>query len=179
VYDDPLGEGTGAAVIFGVTGGVMEAALRTAADVLCGKKIQKVEYEAVRGLYGIKKSTVQLGAENEISLNVAVCHQMKNVRNFIDQIVKELESDEGTDIHFIEAMTCPGGCIGGGGMPQSRDPDILAERIKSIYSLDEKKVTRKSHENRFVMKLYKELLGKPLSKISHQLLHTSYNGKWY
>jgi NADH-quinone oxidoreductase subunit G len=178
LYDDPLGEGTGAAVIFGVTGGVMEAALRTAADVLCGKPIEKVEYEAVRGLHGIKKSTLKLGVKNEVSLDVAVCHQMRNIRNFIEQIEEGLASEEGAGFHFIEAMTCPGGCIGGGGMPQSRDPNILSERIKSIYSLDEKNIKRKSHENIAVLKLYKEFLGKPLSKISHQLLHTKYQGEY-
>jgi len=169
VYDNPFGESTGAAVIFGVTGGVMEAALRTAADVLSGKSLENVEYNAVRGLVGIKKATVNLGPNNEIALNAAVCHQMRNVREFLAQI------EEGkSDHHFIEIMTCPGGCVGGGGLPQSRDPDILMKRINSVYSMDEVMVKRKSHENEAVMDLYKSFLEKPLSHVSHKLLHTHY-----
>lgn len=169
VYDNPFGESTGAAVIFGVTGGVMEAALRTAADVLSGKDIANVQYEAVRGLYGIKEANLHLGANNEIALNVAVCHQMRNVREFLARIEQDPKQ-----FHFIEIMTCPGGCIGGGGLPQSRDPDILSKRVASVYSMDERMVTRKSHHNQAVQELYKELLGKPLSHVSHELLHTHY-----
>jgi len=172
VYDNPLGESTGAAVIFGVTGGVMEAALRTAADVLSGKSLDNVKYDAVRGLFGIKKATVQLGRNEEISLKAAVCHQMRNVREFLAEI------EEGkSDFHFIEIMTCPGGCIGGGGLPQSLDSDILSKRINSIYSMDELMVKRKSHENEAVKELYKELLEKPLSHVSHELLHTHYTAR--
>lgn len=169
VYDNPFGESTGAAIIFGATGGVMEAALRTAADVLHGCSLDDVKYDSVRGLNGIKESTVRLGRDKEIGLNVAVCHQMKNVREFLEKI----ETGE-TNYHFIEVMTCPGGCIGGGGLPQSRDPDILKKRTQSIYSLDERMVKRKSHENEAVIELYKQLLGKPLSPTSHELLHTHY-----
>ncbi|KAL3915101.1 MAG: hypothetical protein SGILL_005803, partial [Bacillariaceae sp.] len=172
VYDNPFGESTGAAIIFGVTGGVMEAALRTAADVLSGKNIENVKYDSIRGLYGIKESTLQLGANNEISLNVAVCHQMRNVRDFLAQI------EEGTKTyHFIEVMTCPGGCIGGGGLPQSRDADILSKRIQTVYSMDERMVKRKSHENSGVKLLYKDLLHKPLSHTAHKLLHTHYSAR--
>jgi flavodoxin len=167
--DNPFGESTGAAVIFGVTGGVMEAALRTAADVLSGKNIENVKYDSVRGLYGIKESTIKLGSNEEIPLSVAVCHQMRNVREFLAQI------EEGEKkYHFIEIMTCPGGCIGGGGLPQSRDADILSKRISSVYSMDERMVKRKSHDNAGVKQLYSELLEKPLSHISHELLHTHY-----
>jgi len=169
MYDNPFGDSTGAAIIFGVTGGVMEAALRTAADVLSGKDIQRVKYEGVRGMAGIKEATVQLGRKNEIDLSVAVCHQMRNVREFLAQI----EAGEKT-YHFVEVMTCPGGCIGGGGLPQSRDPNILVKRVSKIYSLDERNVIRKSHQNKAVSSLYFDLLGKPLSHLSHQLLHTSY-----
>jgi sulfite reductase alpha subunit-like flavoprotein len=147
----------------------MEAALRTAADVLSGKNLTNVKYESVRGLYGIKKSTIKLGASDEISLNVAVCHQMRNVREFLAQI-----EERKADYHFVEIMTCPGGCIGGGGLPQSRDADILSKRIDSVYSLDEKMVKRKSHENTAVKQLYNDLLHKPLSHASHRLLHTHY-----
>lgn len=169
VYDNPFGESSGAAILFGATGGVMEAALRTAADVLSHKNLESINYESVRGLTGIKESTVNLGPKGEIPLNIAVCHQMRNVREFLAQI----EEGEKT-YHFIEVMTCPGGCIGGGGLPQSRDSDILQKRIDSIYSLDEKTVVRKSHENQAVKKLYEDFLGKPLSHLSHKLLHTHY-----
>lgn len=169
IYDNPFGESTGAAIIFGVTGGVMEAALRTAADVLSNKNIENVQYDAVRGLLGIKEATVQLGADNEISLNVAVCHQMRNVREFLSQI----EQGE-KQYHFIEIMTCPGGCIGGGGLPQSRDPDIISKRTDSVYSLDERMIKRKSHHNEAVKELYNDLLVEPLSTVAHDLLHTHY-----
>ena len=169
VYDNPFGESSGAAVIFGVTGGVMEAALRTAADVLSGKSFENVAYNAVRGLYGIKEAIVKLGKKEEIPLSVAVCHQMRNVREFLAQI------EQGEKVyHFIEIMTCPGGCIGGGGLPQSRDADVLTKRINGTYSMDERMVKRKSHENEAVKSLYENFLGEPLSHRSHKLLHTHY-----
>ena len=168
-YDNPLGESTGAAILFGVTGGVMEAALRTAADVLSGKSLESIQYESVRGMFGIKESTIKLGPKGEISLNVAVCHQMRNVREFLAQI------EEGKkNYHFIEIMTCPGGCIGGGGLPQSRDENVLSKRINGIYSMDERMVIRKSHENQGVKQIYTDLLKKPLSHTAHKLLHTAY-----
>ena len=173
-FDDPLGESTGAAVIFGVTGGVMEAALRTATFFLGGKDLENLEYEEVRGLYGIKKSSLTVGANSELDLRVAVCHQMKNVREFL----AEIENGD-ANYHFIEVMTCPGGCIGGGGLPQSRDPDILSKRISSVYSIDERRKKRKSHENESVKKLYRKLLHQPLSEMSHKLLHTHYTGKFH
>jgi len=167
--DNPFGESSGAAIIFGVTGGVMEAALRTAADVLSGKNVENVKYDSVRGLYGIKEAIIKLGPHDEIPLSVAVCHQMRNVRDFLAQI------EEGKKTyHFVEVMTCPGGCIGGGGLPQSRDAEILSKRIDSVYSMDERMVKRKSHENDGVKLLYNELLHKPLSHMSHKLLHTNY-----
>ena len=169
LYDNPFGESTGAAILFGATGGVMEAALRTAADVLSGKNLENFEYESVRGLSGIKESTIELGPEGEISLNIAVCHQMRNVREFLAQIEERKKT-----YHFIEVMTCPGGCIGGGGLPQSKDENILSKRTAGIYSMDEQMVVRKSHENQAVKQLYQDLLRKPLSPISHKLLHTHY-----
>lgn len=173
VYDNPFGESTGAAVIFGVTGGVMEAALRTAADVLSGKSLDNVKYDAVRGLFGIKESTLHLGENEDIPLNVAVVHQMRNVRDFLAQI------EEGkADYQFIEIMCCPGGCIGGGGLPQNhKNEQILSQRIDSVYSMDERMVKRKSHENEAVKELYRALLEKPLSHVSHELLHTSYSAR--
>jgi NADH-quinone oxidoreductase subunit G len=167
-FDDPYGEGTGAAAIFGVTGGVAEAALRTAADVLSGQSLDSITYSAVRGLSGVKKTSLQLHREDNdepLNLNVAVCNQMANVKKFLASI------EEGNEMnyHFCEIMTCPGGCIGGGGLPQSRDPDILAKRVNGLYSIDERKVKRKSHENEDVKKLYEKVLGSPLSDISHKV----------
>ena len=176
----------------------MEAALRTAADVLSGQNLESVEYSAVRGLSGIKESTVKLGRNNEIELNIAVSHQMRNVRDFLEQIEQgkktyhfieiskyillQTTDQKGTMLLLISSpfvlssfiVTCPGGCIGGGGMPQSREPDILSKRMKSVYSLDERMVKRKSHDNEAVKNLYTELLGQPLSNVSHNLLHTNY-----
>jgi len=171
-FDNPFGESTGAAVIFGATGGVMEAALRTAADVLSGEDLQDFTYHQVRGMAGIKEATVQLGPKKEIGLSVAVCNQMRNVREFLAQI----ESSE-KQYHFIEIMTCPGGCIGGGGLPQSRDPDVITQRMQSIYSIDERCVKRKAHDNPAVQCLYKDFLIKPLGHRSHHLLHTTYNAR--
>uniref|UniRef100_A0A7S3PBK2 NADPH--hemoprotein reductase n=1 Tax=Amphora coffeiformis TaxID=265554 RepID=A0A7S3PBK2_9STRA len=172
VFDNPFGESTGASVIFGATGGVMEAALRTAADVLSGQNLPNVNYHEVRGLMGVKESTVRLGKSGEIGLNVAVCNQMRNVREFLDQI----EQGE-KKYHFIEIMTCPGGCIGGGGLPQSRDPDVLHKRMGSVYSIDERMVKRKSHENVAIQGLYKDYLDHPLSHKAHHLLHTTYSAR--
>lgn len=164
-YDNPLGDATGAGAIFGVTGGVTEAALRTSADILSGKALQNVKYESVRGLLGIKESKVELGSrgeKNHTTLNLAVCHQMGNVREFLDRI----ENGNKGNYHFVEIMTCPGGCIGGGGLPQSRDPDILSKRMKGVYSIDERKVKRKSHENTDIKQLYTDLLREPRSSVS-------------
>ena len=149
------------------------AALRTAADVLSGQDLKEVKYDAVRGLYGIKKASVRLGANNEVALNAAVVHQMRNVREFLAEMEEGIDNKK-PDYHFIEVMTCPGGCIGGGGLPQSRQADILERRIQSVYSMDERMVKRKSHESQAVQDLYNHLLGKPLSQVSHSLLHTEY-----
>jgi len=162
-YDNPLGDATGAANIFGATGGVMEAALRTAADFISHQDLKEVNYETVRGMQGVKEAKVHLG-EN-INLSVAVCHQMANVRDFLDEIKKNHMRKH----HFIEVMTCPGGCIGGGGLPQSRDPNIIQKRMSSIYSLDERKVKRKAHENMQVQHLYDHWLEKPLSHLAHKV----------
>jgi len=171
-YDNPLGESSGAAAIFGVTGGVMEAALRTAADILTGQDLPNVKYEEVRGLDGIKNSTVTLQRrgntrkddKDAISLHVAVCHQTKNIREFLTKIERGQ-----FNYHFIEVMVCPGGCIGGGGLPQSSDPDILSKRIRTLYSKDERMVKRKAHQNQDVKTIYTEFLGAPLSSYSRKV----------
>lgn len=147
---------------------VMEAALRTAADVVGGCSLENIKYESLRGLLGIKEATISLGGNdtNGVSnLNVAVCQQTSNVREFLSR----MENENAKPYHFIEVMACPGGCIGGGGLPQSRDPDILSKRIDGLYSIDERKVLRKSHENEDVKHLYKQTLVKPLSLKSHKV----------
>jgi NADP-reducing hydrogenase subunit HndD len=165
-YDDPLGESTGAAVIFGATGGVMEAALRTAYEVLTGETLADVNFKDVRGLKGIKEASVMVG---DLEVKVAVGHTLGNARKMLD-LIKAGKADW----HFIEIMCCPGGCIGGGGQPIPTDTEIRLQRINAIYTADERMVLRKSHENPSVKKLYEEFLEKPLGHKSHELLHTHY-----
>jgi NADH-quinone oxidoreductase subunit G/NADP-reducing hydrogenase subunit HndD len=165
-YDDPLGESTGAAVIFGATGGVMEAALRTAYEVVTKKTLPRVEFEAVRGLEGVKEASVDLDGTE---VRVAVAHGLANAKKVLDKV----RAGEG-DWHFIEIMACPGGCIGGGGQPIPTDLEVRQKRIEGIYTADERMTIRKSHENPSIIALYKEFLGEPLGHKSHELLHTTY-----
>ena len=170
-FDNPMGEATGAAAIFGTTGGVMEAALRTAYETVTGKTLAKLDFEEVRGKDGIKKSTINLDGKE---LKVAVAHGLANARIIMDEI------KAGTaDYQFVEIMACPGGCVMGGGQPirSSKDrleKDIRALRAGCLYSIDEKSTIRKSHENPTVKKLYEEFLGEPCGHKSHELLHTHY-----
>lgn len=170
-FDDPMGEATGAGVIFGATGGVMEAALRTVAEILSGKSIDNIEYEAVRGVEGIKEATVEAGG---LKIKAAVAHGLGNARKLLDKI----KSGE-AEYHFIEIMACPGGCVNGGGQPiqpsQVRSwVDLRAERAKAIYEEDRELPIRKSHENPKIKMLYDEFFEKPGSHKSHELLHTHY-----
>ncbi|MEW6522691.1 MAG: NADH-dependent [FeFe] hydrogenase, group A6 [Bacillota bacterium] len=165
-YDAPFGITTGAAAIFGATGGVMEAALRTAYEVLTGKTLEALDFETVRGLEGIKEATVDVGG---LPVRVAVAHTLGNAR----KVMERIRSGE-ADYHFIEIMCCPGGCIGGGGQPIPTDLEIRAKRIKAIYDVDSKMTLRKSHENPAVQELYRDFLEKPLGHKSHELLHTHY-----
>lgn len=170
-FDDPLGEDTGAGVIFGATGGVMEAALRTAADVLEGKSVDDVNYKEVRGTAGIKEATYTLAGKQ---IKVAVASGAKNAAVLLEKI-KNGEAD----YQFIEIMGCPGGCVNGGGQPiiparVKNFTDYKAIRAKALYSADEAATLRKSHENPEIQKLYKEFLGEPNSEKAHKLLHTSY-----
>ncbi|HNS14420.1 MAG TPA: NADH-dependent [FeFe] hydrogenase, group A6, partial [Syntrophorhabdaceae bacterium] len=166
-YDDPLGEYTGAATIFGATGGVMEAALRTAYEVATGKTLTNIEFAAVRGLEGIKEATIPV--EGIGDLRVAVAHGLGNARKLVER-VKEGK----TTYHFIEIMACPGGCIGGGGQPIPVNNEIRALRAKALYMEDEHLTYRKSHENPAIKRMYEEFLGEPLGEKSHHLLHTHY-----
>lgn len=166
-FDEPLGVSTGAAVIFGATGGVMEAALRTAYEVLTGKTLEKLDFESVRGLQGIKTAEVDVDG---LKLKVAVASSLSNARVLLDQV------QAGTSPYaFIEIMTCPGGCIGGGGQPIPTNTEIRTKRMEAIYEEDRNMPVRKSHENPAVKALYKEFMGAPLSEKSHHLLHTHYH----
>ena len=177
---DIMGEASGAGVIFGVTGGVMEAALRTVYHVLTGKEHGAIAFTSVRGFDGIKESQIEINGQ---ILRFAVAHGMKNAKVLMDQIRKG-ESP----YHFIEIMGCPGGCINGGGQPYVRpvflpneDHDILdtymQKRASALYSEDQRNVLRQSHKNTQVQKLYEEFLGEPNSHKAHELLHTSYKGR--
>ena len=170
-FDDPMGESTGAAVIFGATGGVMEAALRTAYEILTGEELKDVNFTAVRGIEGVKEATIKVG---DLDVNVAVASGTANAKALLEKV----RSGEKT-YHFIEVMCCPGGCVNGGGQPQQpgwvrNQIDLRAERAKALYSNDEAKALRKSHENPSVKKLYEEYLGEPGSEKAHHLLHTTY-----
>lgn len=170
-FDDMLGESSGAGVIFGVTGGVMEAALRTVVDVLTGRDMPRLEYADVRGLEGIKEATVNV---NGTDIKVAIVHGTANAAKLLNAI----RAGEKT-YHFIEVMGCPGGCVTGGGQPivDARTRyyvDPRAARAAATYSEDESMAIRKSHKNPAVQKLYAEFLGEPNSHIAHELLHTTY-----
>ncbi len=169
-FDQPLGESTGAGVIFGASGGVMEAALRTAYELYTGKKLEKVDFTEVRGLESIKKATVHL---NGTELHIGIAHGLGNARKLLNEI-----RAGHSEFHAIEIMACPGGCIGGGGQPLHHgNSDILKARTRALYEEDRNKPIRKSHENPDILKLYEEFLGKPLSEKSHHLLHTHYFNK--
>ena len=170
-FDDMLGDSTGAAVIFGVTGGVMEAALRTVADVLEGKDLESIEYTAVRGLEGIKEATVQVAG---MDIKVAIAHGTANAGRLLNSIRKGERT-----YHFIEIMGCPGGCVTGGGQPivnaRTRyQIDPREARAKATYECDRAMPIRKSHQNPSIHKLYGEFLEKPGSHKAHTLLHTTY-----
>ena len=176
-FDDPTGEATGAGVIFGTTGGVMEAALRTVSEVLTGKELEKIDFEEVRGeVNGIKEATVKIG---DLDLKVAVANGLKNAGKIMDMI----EKGE-APYHFVEIMACPGGCVTGGGQPihdakTMATVDIHGLRKKALYEADKENKVRKSHKNPVIKKLYDEYLEKPGSHKAHELLHTSYHARKY
>lgn len=170
-FDSPMGEATGAAVIFGTTGGVMEAALRTAQDILTGKDLDKIDFVSVRGGEGIKKAKIKI-ADTEIK--VVAASGLANAQ----KILEEIKSGK-ADYQFVEIMACPGGCVMGGGQPIKNsktraEVDVRTLRANCLYSIDEQSTIRKSHENPVIKKIYKEFLKKPGSEISHKLLHTHY-----
>lgn len=166
-FDKTMGESTGASVIFGTTGGVIEAALRTAYEWLTDSTLENVEFSALRGMSGIKEATVPI---NGLDVKIAVAHGLGNARTLLENIRAGK-----AEYHAIEIMACPGGCIGGGGQPYLKgDSDILAKRAEAIYGEDRSKTLRKSHENPEIIKLYEEYLGEPYGEKAHELLHTHY-----
>jgi len=166
-FDSILGESTGAAAIFGTTGGVIEAATRTAYELLTGENLEKIDFEDLRGLEGIREASVKVG---DIDLKIGIAHGLGNARKLLESIQKGEAF-----YHAIEIMACPGGCIGGGGQPYHHgDQEIIKKRQKAIYEIDKNTPRRKSHENEMVLKLYEEYLGEPYGKKAHDLLHTCY-----
>lgn len=170
-FDNPLGESTGAAVIFGATGGVMEAALRTAVEKLTGEELKKLDFTEVRGTAGIKEATYNVAG---MDVNVAVASGLANAR----ELMEKVKSGE-KNYHFIEVMACPGGCVNGGGQPNQPASvrnfvDLRAERAKAIYEEDKNLPVRKSHENPMIKKLYAEYFDEPGSHKAHHALHTQY-----
>ncbi len=168
-YDDPFGIATGAGVIFGATGGVMEAALRTVYEVVTGKTLEALDFNDVRGLEGIKESAVDLDGT---VIKVAVVHTLSKARQMM-----ELIKAGKADYTFIEVMCCPGGCIGGGGQPYGATDELRTQRIDAIYKTDRNLPLRKSHESPAVNKLYADFLKEPLGEKSHHLLHTKYKDR--
>ena len=164
-FDSPFGLGSGAGQIFGSTGGVMEAALRTVSEVVTGKPLQKLEFEAVRGLDSVREAELTLNGQ---TLKVAIVHGLSNVKPLLEQI-----QDGTSSYHFIEVMACEGGCIGGGGN-EPKTMKKVRERQRAIYEEDKKLPLRKSHENPYVKALYEDYLKEPLSAEAHRLLHTKY-----
>ncbi len=165
-FDLPMGMSTGASTIFGVTGGVMEAALRSLSELVDGKELAHVEFEQVRGFAGIREASVELAGKK---VRVAIANGLGQAKKLLDQI--KAGNDE---YHFIEIMGCPGGCIGGGGQPLSTDPEIRMKRAAALYRQDMLKRVRKSHDNPAVKELYKNYLGEPNGEKAHHLLHTHY-----
>ena len=164
-FDLLMGSSTGAGAIFGSTGGVMEAALRTAYDLITGEELKEIDFESIRGFEGIKKAAVNIDG---LEVKVAVAHGLANARKIFELI------KNGEQFHFVEFMTCPGGCLGGGGQPLAASEEVLQKRMDAIYEIDKKKEYRKSHENPYIQKLYEEYLDEPGSEKAHQLLHTKY-----
>lgn len=169
-FDSPLGESTGAGVIFGTTGGVIEAACRTAYEIITKKPLPKIDFEELRGLEGIRSATIDIDG---LKLKIGIAHGLGNARKLLEQIKSGC-----CEFHAIEIMACPGGCINGGGQPLHHgNTQIVEARWKAIYEADRNMPIRKSHENQSVQTLYKEFLGEPCGPKSHELLHTHYFDK--
>lgn len=172
--DHMLGDYTGAGTIFGATGGVMEAALRTAYYFITEHKLPKVEFLGVRGLQGVKETAVTIHGKE---VKIAVAHGLANVEFVLNRVREAIKNKQPLPYHFIEVMACPGGCVGGGGQPYGITDEVRTARARGLYQDDEACQVRCSHDNPFIQKLYNEYLGKPLGKRSHQLFHTDYKAK--
>jgi iron-only hydrogenase group A len=172
--DSILGEYAGAGVIFGATGGVMEAALRTAHYFVTGRELEKVEFENVRGLKGVKETEVEAGGKK---LKIAIAHGLSNVEYVLNKVREAKRKGGEMPYHFIEVMACPGGCVGGGGQPYMVTDELRMKRAKVLYEDDKNKEVRCSHQNPYIKRLYTEFLEKPLSEKSEKLLHTTYKGR--
>lgn len=167
-FDNPLGQSTGAGVIFGATGGVMEAALRTAYEIHTGKTLPKIDFEETRGFEGIKEATIDFDG---FPLKIAVAYSLGNARKLMEQV----REGNPNGYHFVEVMACPGGCIGGAGQPYHHgDSNIIRKRMEATYREDAGKPIRKSHENPDIIAIYKEYYGEPCGHLSHEQLHTHY-----
>ena len=167
--DELMGVYSGAATIFGATGGVMEAALRSAYYLITGKELEHIDIEPVRGMKGVREATIKAG---DLDVKVAVAHGLGNARKLLNQI-----RDGKSPYHFIEIMACPGGCVGGGGQPIGFNLDLRSTRAKSLYAEDKSLSYRKSHQNPAITKIYADYLEKPLGEKSHHLLHTKYHSR--
>lgn len=174
-FDPPLGVATGAGDIFGATGGVMEAALRTACELMTGRRSRNLEFKEVRAVEGLREASINIDGK---TLNVAVANGLTNAKTILNKIIEGKKQ-----YHLVEIMACPGGCIGGGGQPYPQhgfrvlDSDLLSLRARALYSIDDAKMIRRSHENPAIQKLYKEYLGEPGGAKAEELLHTSYSAK--
>jgi iron only hydrogenase large subunit-like protein len=176
MYDSPLGVSSGAADIFGATGGVMEAALRTAYEKITGKELETLDFEQVRGVEGVKETSIEI---NGLTVNIGVANGLQNARHLLDRVVSGEKQ-----YHIIEIMACPGGCVAGGGQPYPPagmhvlDPELGRLRAKALYTIDGGKTLRKSHENPAIEALYENFLGAPNSHLCHELLHTHYEPRY-
>ncbi|MDX9722367.1 MAG: NADH-dependent [FeFe] hydrogenase, group A6 [Myxococcota bacterium] len=165
--DAPFGQRSTAGKLFGGSGGVMEAALRTAHYLLTGKDLERLEFDALRGLDGFKQTSVEIAGKR---IGVAVVNGLKNARTLLEELREGRD-----DLHFVEVMTCPGGCVGGGGQPHDTDRDVISARMQKLYQIDASEALRLSHRNPDIQRLYEDFLGAPLSERSHHLLHTHYS----
>ncbi|MEI6845782.1 MAG: [Fe-Fe] hydrogenase large subunit C-terminal domain-containing protein, partial [Candidatus Firestonebacteria bacterium] len=172
--DSPMGPNTGAGVIFGATGGVMEAALRTAYNMATGKELEDVNFVKTRGLESIKEAEIDIQGTK---IRIAVAHGLSHVEEVLDRVRQAKKEGKEIPYHFIEVMACPGGCVGGGGQPYNVTDALRLKRSAAIYQDDKEKTVRCSHNNPYVQKLYKDFLGKPLGEKSHKLCHTEYKAR--
>ena len=166
-FDNPLGSASSAGEIFGASGGVLEASLRTAYQLMTGNELEEINFKSVRGLSKLKEASLEVNGK---ILNVAAVSSLAEAR----KVIVKIKNGE-VNYDFMEIMACPGGCIAGGGQPYTEDYEVIKARMESLYAIDSGKEIRKAHKNPFITKLYKDFLGEPLSSVSHKYLHTKFN----